>query len=424
MRSATRAHERGAAARFTAVGAIIETFLMINKAVIIILDGVGAGELPDAAQYGDEGCNTLGNIARRSGGLVLPNLQRLGLGNILPLNGVPAVERPAAFFARMAEKSPGKDSISGHWELAGRVRKVPPAHYPNGFPPEVMRAFQEKTGRAPLGNKAASGTAIIEELGEEHLRTGRPIIYTSADSVFQIAAHIDIMPPEELYRVCRVVREEIMTGSPYSVDRVIARPFEGAPGSFRRIRARRDFAVAPPYPTLLDIALEHGVTVLGVGKVDDLFGHRGFNACEHTVSNADGLSRIKKLLLENVRNDNRIIILANLIDFDQEYGHRRNPAAFKAGLEEFDAAVPELLEPIGANDLLVITADHGCDPTFERSTDHTREYVPLMAVCGAAGRPRGLGDRRSFADLGATVAQALGLPGTPDGTSFWCKMTK
>ncbi len=397
---------------------------MIRKAVMIILDGVGAGELPDAARYGDEGCNTLGNLARRRGGLELPNLQRLGIGNILPIEGVPPAESPEAFFALMAEKSPGKDSVSGHWELAGRVRTIPPTLYPNGFPPEVIHAFVEKTGWPPLGNKAASGTAIIEELGAEHLRTGRPIVYTSADSVFQIAAHTDIMSLEKLYRVCLVVREEIMTGSPWHVDRVIARPFEGAPGAFRRIRARRDFAIAPPYPTLLDIAGEHGLPVLGVGKVDDIFGHRGFSACEHTVSNADGLSRIKRLLLENARNDNKMIILANLIDFDQEYGHRRNPAAFEEGLEEFDATVPDLLGLLGNDDLLAITADHGCDPTFERSTDHTREFAPMMAVCGAAGRPRGLGARNSFADLGATVAEALGLPPTPDGASFWGEMLK
>jgi phosphopentomutase len=391
---------------------------------VIVLDGVGAGELPDAAEYGDAGSDTLGNTARHFGGLNLPNLQRLGLGNILPMEGVPPAERPGAFFCRMAELSAGKDSTSGHWELAGRVRIEPPALYPDGFPPEVIRVFTAKTGLEPIGNKPASGTAIIEEFGGEHLATGRPIVYTSADSGFQIAAHTDVMAIEELYRICGIVREEIMDGNPWRVDRVIARPFEGSPGAFRRVRARKDLSIPPPYPTLLDLASENGVATLGVGKVDDLFGHRGFSECTHTKSNAEGLSHIKRLLLENRRIDNKILILANLIDFDQEYGHRRDPEGFRAALEEFDAALPGLLDQMNAADFFAITADHGCDPTFARGTDHTREYVPLLAVCGAAGEPRALGTRRSFADLGATLAEFLGLPPKLDGTSFWREMGK
>ncbi len=397
---------------------------MSEKAIVIVMDGVGAGELPDAASYGDEGANTLGNLARHEGGLALPNFQRLGLGNIIQIEGVPPSDSPEAFCGKMTELSAGKDSTSGHWELAGRVRSIPPAYYHDGFPPEIVRAFAAKTGREMIGNKPASGTAILEELGAEHLRTGRPIVYTSADSVFQIAAHTDVMPVDELYGICRIVREEIMNGNPYGIDRVIARPFEGVPGAFARIRARKDFSVAPPYPTLLDLAREAGIAVVGVGKVDDLFGGRGFTECTHTKSNTEGLALIKRLLLENRANDNKMIIFANLIDFDQEYGHRRDTAGFRKALEEADAALPEIIGLVSRDDFLAITADHGCDPTFGRSTDHTREYAPLLAVCGAAGKPRPLGTRKSFADLGATVAEFMGFPNALDGDSFYEEMKR
>ncbi|MFA6448295.1 MAG: phosphopentomutase [bacterium] len=397
---------------------------MKPKALIIVLDGVGVGALPDAVEYRDAGSDTLGNLARALGGLSLPNLQSLGLGNILSLEGVPPAEHPRAFYGRMAEQSVGKDSTSGHWELAGRARVEPPAFYPDGFPPQVIEAFIEKIGMAPLGNKPASGTMIIQELGREHIATGRPIIYTSADSVLQIAAHVNVTPVEELYRICRVVRDEIMNGNPWRIDRVIARPFAGEPNKFTRLKARRDFSAPPPFPTLLDLASEAGIKTFGVGKVDDLFGHRGISDCSHTKSNAEGLSHIKRLLLENRWKNNKILIFANLIDFDQEYGHRRNPEGFRDALEEFDAALPGLLELLDPQDFFAITADHGCDPTFIRSTDHTREYAPALAMCGSAGEPCGLGTRRSFADLGATVAEFLELPPTPDGTSFWREMQK
>lgn len=397
---------------------------MSRRAIIIVLDGLGTGELPDAAGYGDEGANTLGNLARACGGLRLPNLERLGLGNIIQIEGIPPTDRPAAFFGKMAEKSPGKDSTSGHWELAGRIRSEPPMLYPGGFPEQVIRKFVERIGLAPLGNRPASGTAIIGELGAEHLQTGRPIVYTSADSVFQIAAHTGRITVEKLYEMCRVVREEIMDDRPYNVDRVIARPFAGEPGAFVRLRKRKDFSLAPPYPTLLDLASENGAAALGIGKVDDLFGHRGFRDCAHTDSNSDGLEKIRRLLSDTIDKDYKLLIFANLIDFDQEYGHRRDVAGFRAALEEFDAALPGILKLLGPDDLLAITADHGCDPTFSRSTDHTREYVPLLVVCGGAGTPRGLGRRESFADLGAAVAQYLNLPPTPDGAGFWREMSE
>lgn len=388
------------------------------KVVLIILDGVGIGALPDAPDYGDAGADTLGNLSRARGGLRLPNLQRLGLGNIADIAGVPPAARPEASFGRMAEMSPAKDSTSGHWEIACQTREAPPAVYPDGFPPDVVSMFAEKTRWKLIGNKAASGTAIIDELGAEHLRTGRPIVYTSADSVFQIAAHKDVMPVEELYRVCRVVREEIMNGRPRSVDRVIARPFEGEPGAFRRTRLRRDFSIPPPYPTLLDMARAAGVFVFGIGKVDDLFGGRGFDDCVHTSSNADGIERLRAALLEKRPKDNRMLIFANLIDFDQEHGHRRNEEGFAKALEEFDAALPGLLAGLGPDDMAAATADHGCDPTLKRHTDHTREYVPLLVAGGGAGKSRPLGTRESFADLGASVAAFLGLPPAPRGIPF------
>ncbi|HOO56386.1 MAG TPA: phosphopentomutase [bacterium] len=391
---------------------------MAAKALVIVLDGVGAGALPDAGDFGDAGTNTLGNLAEACGGLRIPNLRRLGLGNVLAMKGVAPSASPEAFFGRMAEKSHAKDSTSGHWELAGRIRRETPALYPGGFPDGVISLFIEKTGLEPIGNCEASGTRIIEQLGRRHLDTGRPIVYTSADSVFQIAAHVDVMSVEKLYEVCGVVREKVMNGDPYNVDRVIARPFDGEPGSFRRLKGRRDFSIAPPYPTLLDIAREGGVEVIGIGKVDDLFGHRGFSKCVHAESNIDGIVQIRQLLLDNQNNSNKIFIFANLIDFDQEYGHRRDVDGFRRALEEFDAEIPGIESMLGDEDLFAITADHGCDPTHTASTDHTREYVPVLVKYGGGAVPGDLGTRASFADLGATVAGFFGLEPTPDGDGF------
>lgn len=388
----------------------------MTRVTIIILDGVGAGALPDAAAFGDEGANTLLHVAETAGGLELPNLRRLGLGNILPLPGVEAVAAPQAAWGIVAEKSPGKDSTTGHWELAGLIRETPPDYYPGGFPDAVIEKFKKLTGLSPLGNKAASGTEIIKELGEEHLKTGRPIVYTSADSVFQVAAHKGVIPLEDLYRLCRIVREEIMTGSPHNVDRVIARPFEGIPGAFYRTPERKDFSLPPPGPTLLDTAKSEGVHVVGVGKIAQLFAGRGLSESHPTKSNRDGMEKTIELL-EKECGDSKMLILVNLIEFDQNFGHRKDAPGFRAALEEFDRFLPDLLAPLGPDDLLVITADHGCDPVTP-GTDHTREHVPLLAYRPGLKSPRNLGLRDTFADVAATAAGFLEIPAPPAGTGF------
>ncbi|MEW5945060.1 MAG: phosphopentomutase [bacterium] len=388
----------------------------MKRAIVIVLDGVGAGALPDAADYGDEGCNTLAGAARGAGALNAPNLQAWGLGNVCPIPGVPPTADPSAWWGIMAERSPAKDSISGHWELAGVIRKQPPMLYPDGFPPAVIERFRALTGMNVLGNVPASGTEIIRRLGGEHLRTGAPIVYTSADSVFQVAAHKRVIPLEELYRLCRVVRDEIMNGKPYNVDRVIARPFDGGRGAFRRTAERRDFAIPPPEPTVLETARREGVRVTGVGKVDDLFAGRGFDEVRRTASNSEGM-RTLIALVEQPPARSGTLILMNLLDFDQEYGHRRDARGFRAALEEFDAFVPALTRRLRGGDLVIITADHGCDPAA-RGTDHTREYVPLLACLAGMERGGSLGVRATFADAGAAVAEFLGVPPPPAGRSF------
>jgi phosphopentomutase len=383
----------------------------VDRATVVVLDGVGVGALPDAADFGDEGSNSVGNTALVVGGLALPNLGRLGLGNVTEVLGVPPVADASGGFGRMAEASAGKDSTIGHWELMGVVSRRPLPTYPHGFPRALIEEYERRIGRKTLGNVAISGTVIIEQLGAEHMRTGSPIVYTSADSVFQVAAHEEVIPLEELYRIC-VVAREMLTGE-HAVGRVIARPFVGQPGSFTRTQNRRDFSLAAPEPTLLDRLVEAGHQVIGVGKVDDLFAKRGLTTCHHTLDNMVASRKVVELLREKGEG----LILANLIEFDMLFGHRNNPKGYAAALEAFDAQLPLIIEEMKPGDVLFIVADHGNDPTTP-STDHSREYVPLL-VCGAQVKAGvNLGTRGSFADLGATIAELLGIDALSHGTSF------
>ncbi len=382
---------------------------MTKRAAIIVLDGVGIGEAPDAAAYGDAGSDTLGNLSRALGGMDLPNLARAGLGNIAPLDGVPATTRAMASWGALVPRSAGKDSTSGHWEIAGVHLARPFPTYPDGFPAEVLGELTSRTGRGVIGNVVASGTEVLDRFGREHQTTGKWIVYTSADSVFQIAAHEDIVPLAELYRTCETARAILVP--PHDVSRVIARPFVGEPGAYRRTANRRDFSIAPPSETLLDTLAAAGVERHGIGKVDDLFAGRSLRA-DHTTGNADGIARIHRWL----RGTESGFLLANLVDFDQVYGHRNDVAGFYTALREFDAALPTLLSALREDDLLFITADHGNDPTTA-STDHARECVPLLAF-GPRVRPASLGRRDTFSDLGATVAAWFGVPYAGRGRSF------
>lgn len=384
---------------------------LVSRVIILLLDGVGCGELPDADRYSDQGSNTLANLAKAVGGMNLPNLARLGLGNIIPIDGIPPQEKPKACFGRMAEQSVGKDSTAGHWEIAGLVTDRPFPLFPRGFPSGLIQNLEQAIGRRTIGNVAASGTEIIEELGGEHLKTGCPVVYTSADSVLQIACHEDIIPPDELYRICQKARG-LCTGR-FCVGRVIARPFTGKPGSFKRTTRRKDFSCAPPQPTLLDNVKEAGQPVVGIGKVDDLFAGRGFTETHHSVNNADCL-RLTAGAMENTKVG---LIFTNLVQFDMDWGHRNDPVAFAAGLRESDDFLPNILDHLDRHDLLFITADHGNDPTTS-STDHSREYVPLLAFGPDFKQGLDLGTRPTFADLGQTAAEFLKVKSTPNGTSF------
>ena len=382
----------------------------IERAIVIVLDGVGVGQAPDAAAYGDEGANCLANCARAVGGLALPTLGRLGLGNLTEIAGTPP-QPPLGACGRLNERSPGKDSTTGHWELMGVVLDHPLPTYPHGFPADLVARFEEAIGRQVLGNKPASGTTIIEELGAEHLRTGSPILYTSADSVFQLAAHEDVIPLADLYRMCEIARG-MLTGE-HAVGRVIARPFTGTPGAFVRTPHRRDFSLEPPAPTLLDALKASGREVVGIGKIEDLFAERGLTASDHTATNAEG----QAAALAAVARPFAGLLFVNLVECDQNFGHRRNPAGYAEALHAFDAWLPSLLARLGDGDVLFITGDHGTDPTW-RGSDHTRESVPLL-VAGKLVRPGvRLGARSSFADLGATLAEAFGLPPLTHGQSF------
>jgi phosphopentomutase len=382
---------------------------VFRRVILLVLDGVGVGALPDAGRFGDEGAHTLLHVADGAGGLSLPHLAALGLGCIAPVPGLAPVVAPAAAFGRMAELSRGKDTSTGHWELAGLPTLHPYATFPDGFPPEIIAAFAAATGFEPLGNIAASGTDIIARLGAQHMHSGRPIVYTSADSVFQIAAHESIIPPAQLYDLCRQARRIL---DPWRVGRVIARPFDGdAVNGFQRTTRRHDFAMPPPAPTLLDRLSEAGHSVVGVGKIGDIFAGCGLTRSLPTHGNDDGM-RCTLQVLDSVDSG---MIFVNLVDFDMMYGHRLDVAGFSDALQAFDVWLPQLQRQMRSDDLLILTADHGCDPQIN-GTDHTREYVPLL-VWHHTIRPCDLGERQSFSDVAATISENFGLMGG-EGESF------
>ena len=384
----------------------------MKRAAIIVLDGLGIGPAPDTAAYGDEGSDTLGNVARAVGGLKLPNLERIGLGKCRDGAVIPGLApgvRPTAAYGIAQPASAGKDSTAGHWEICGVLLKQAFRTYPQGFPIPLLAEFTRRTGRGWLGNKAASGTAIIDELGAEQQRSGKWIVYTSADSVFQVAAHEGTVPLDELYRACATAREMLM--GEHAVSRVIARPFEGAPGDYRRTTHRKDFSIAPVGTTLLDRLAEADVPRVGIGKIDDLFAGRNISS-EHTPTNRDAYRLIERALDQLETG----FVFVNVIEFDQTWGHRNDVPGFHQGLKELDAWVPRLLDRLRPDDLVMLTADHGNDPTTP-STDHSREVVPLL-VLGPKVKPVALGTRRTFADLGQTVADYFGIPQLAAGTSF------
>lgn len=384
----------------------------MNNFVLIVLDGVGIGELPDAEKFGDKGSNTLGNIANYMGGLDLPNLQKMGLGNIKKMFGYGSVGKPLASFGKMREQSTGKDSTSGHWEIGGYIVDFEFPTYPTGFPEKVMEEFLIQNNlKGFLGNKPASGTKIIDELGLEHMQTGFPIVYTSADSVFQIAAHEEIIPIDRLYEICKITRNKICIDD-HTVGRVIARPFIGAPGSFERTTNRRDFSIEPPELTILDALSENNINTIGIGKVNDLFNFKGIIKPVKTKSNIEGINSV----ISNLMSEDNSLIFANLVDFDVYFGHRNDPAGFYEALVEFDDNLPDILSEMDETDKLIITADHGNDPTTE-STDHSREYVPLLYYIPSV-QGINLGVRETFADVAKTIAEHFGIENNLKGKSF------
>jgi phosphopentomutase len=385
-----------------------------RRVVLIVLDGVGCGAAPDAAAYGDEGANSLANTARAIGGLHVPHMAHLGLGYATEIEGVPRDPAPTGTYGRLQEASAGKDTVTGHWEMMGIVSERPQPTYPHGFPPEVIAAFERISGRGVLGNKAASGTEIIKELGDEHVRTGKPIVYTSADSVFQVAAHEAVIPLQDLYRICEQMRAAL--SGPHAVGRVIARPFVGESGHYSRDNeGRHDWALLPPRTTVLDVITGAGIPVRGVGKIGDIFAGRGITSNAHALNNEGAIAETLKLL----QSAERSLIFSNLIEFDMVYGHRKDPQGYAAALARFDEVVPELLNLLGADDALFITGDHGVDPSDRvHHTDHTREYVPLLGHGYRLPAGTDVGTRSTFADLGATILDLFGLPPLPAGTSF------
>ncbi len=386
--------------------------MQTNRFIVIVLDSVGIGELPDAAAFDDIGSHTLGNMARVVGGLKTPHMEAMGLANIAILEGVLPQTKPTAAYGKMAEKSAGKDTTTGHWELTGIQLVQPFPLYPHGFPAEVMDRFEAEIGRGWLANYPASGTVILDELGEEHMRTGKVIVYTSGDSVFQIAAHEEIIPVDELYRMCRIARE-ILRGK-HEVSRVIARPFVGTPGHFERTANRHDFSVVPPQPTVLDSLKEAGLMVYAVGKIEDIFVGQGITEAVHTQDNGDGMDKTIAAMRERRE---RGLIFTNLVDFDSKFGHRNNPVGYANALAEFDQRLPEFIDALTDTDVLVLTADHGNDPTTP-STDHSREYVPILITGGPIQAGVNIGVRETFADLAATIADGLGVKPPLSGTSF------
>nr|WP_113674864.1 phosphopentomutase [Vallitalea guaymasensis] len=383
---------------------------MINRVIWIILDSVGMGELPDADKFGDTGSNTIGNIAKQLK-LDVPNMRKLGLANIEGMINLEKVEEPEGVYGRIGELSNGKDTTIGHWEMVGIYSPIAFPTYPDGFPGEVTDKFEEYVGKKILGNKPASGTAILEELGKEHMETGRPIVYTSADSVFQIAAHEDIIPVEKLYDMCREARK--ILSNEHAVARVIARPFLGEPGSFYRTANRRDFSLVPPKDTLLDILQQSGKDVIGVGKIEDIFSGKGITEAIHTKDNMDGVDKT----IEYMNKDNKGLIFTNLVEFDSKWGHRNNVEGYAKGLEEFDMRLPEIIKNMKDTDVLMINADHGCDPTTP-STDHSREYVPFLAYGKELKNNADLKTRKTFSDIGQTIAEILDVKQLEIGESF------
>lgn len=382
-----------------------------NRVFLVVLDSVGIGELPDANLYNDVGAHTLGHIAQHLNGLHMPNMAKLGLGNIEAVEGILPADIPQASYARMKEVSRGKDTTTGHWEFMGIITDIPFKTYPDGFPSELIHEFEQRIGRKVLCNKPASGTEVLDQFGEEHMKTGAVIVYTSADSVFQIAAHEEVVPLEELYNICEVARE-LTLDEKYAVVRVIARPFIGTPGNFTRTSNRRDYSVKPPSKTVLNYLQEAGKEVIAIGKISDIYAGEGIVRSIHTKDNMDGVNKI----LEVAKQEFHGLAFANLVDFDAKFGHRRDPEGYGRALEEFDARVPEILEALQEDDLLIITADHGNDPTHH-GTDHTREYTPLVVYSLSLVEGINLGVRESFADIGASIAENFGVT-SPFGTSF------
>ena len=391
--------------------------MKINRVIIIILDSAGIGATPDAALFGDVGCHTLGNIAQAVGGLKVPNMEAMGLGNIAIMDGVKPQIKPSAAFGKMDEVSAGKDTTAGHWELAGIHLTQPFPLYPNGFPLEVMGTFVSQTGRGFLGNYPSSGTVILDKLGKEHMETGNLIVYTSGDSVFQIAAHEEIVPIEDLYKYCKIARE-ILRGE-HEVSRVIARPFIGEPGNFTRTANRHDYSVIPPEATVLDNLKEAGLMVLGIAKINDIYVGHGITESISTKSNKDGIDKTIEALRTQTEKG---LVFTNLVDFDAKYGHRNNPQGYADALAEFDQHLPQIMAALNEDDILIITADHGNDPTYP-GTDHTREYVPIL-VAGAAVQSVNLGVRSTFADLAATIADIFDVKAPPQGESFKTNILK
>ncbi|CAN7598896.1 phosphopentomutase [Paenibacillus sp. LjRoot153] len=386
--------------------------MRFERISLIVLDSVGIGELPDADQFGDLGAHTLGHIAEKVSGFALPHLQQMGLGNIADIQGIPPVSSPEGYYGKMAEVSVGKDTMTGHWELMGLRISTPFKVFPDGFPEALISQFEQETGRKVIGNKPASGTEILDELGEEQMKTGAWIVYTSADSVFQLAAHEDIIPLDELYRACEIARRLTMQDE-FAVGRVIARPYLGTPGAFKRTPNRHDYAVKPPEATVMNQLKDAGWDVIAIGKINDIFDGEGVTKATSTKSNLDGIQKTIDVLGTSFRG----LAFTNLVDFDSLYGHRRDPEGYGKALEEFDAYVPQLKGTLGTKDLLILTADHGNDPVHA-GTDHTREYVPILLYSPSFQSPVSLGIRGTFADLGATIADNFGVEPTKNGESF------
>ncbi|MGG3283728.1 phosphopentomutase [Paenibacillus solani] len=383
-----------------------------NRIHLIVLDSVGIGEAPDAADFDDIGSDTLGHIARECGGLNMPNMAALGLSNIREIEGVSVADKPRAYYTKMQEASNGKDTMTGHWEIMGLYIDTPFRVFPEGFPDELIQRIEEKTGRKVIGNKPASGTEIIDELGEEHVKTGALIVYTSADSVLQIAAHEDVVPLKELYEICEFCRE-ITLEDPYMLGRIIARPFIGEVGSFKRTANRHDYALKPFGRTTMNEMKDAGLDVIALGKISDIYDGEGVTKAVRTVSNMDGMDKMVQTMDESFKG----LSFLNLVDFDAVYGHRRDPKGYGQALEDYDQRLPEVFERMTNDDLLIITADHGNDPTY-KGTDHTREYVPLLIYSPRFAEGKELPLRKTFADIGATVAENFGVKLPEHGTSF------